>query len=272
MKNAISCHVPAFRWRVIAASIAVTVLVSGCASSPGQGPDAQNTVQQQQDQALSTQARLARSALAGGDIDVATNLYQKMLDTDPDSLEALLGMADAAYLMNEYEFAKKWADKATSADTTDIRPPLILARIALKQRHLTEAEERYRGLTRHFPDHAESWSGLGVALDLQGRHKAAQAVYADALSRFPENHGVRINYGLSLVLSGKVRHGANLLLEVASLPNAPPEGRLNLALAYGMLGNENAAKTILRDEMNEGVVEENLRFYALAKEALTKGN
>ena len=79
---------------------------------------------------------------------------------------------------------------------------------------------------------------------------------------------LRNNLGLSLILSHQPRAGANMLLDLANVPSAPPQGRQNLALAYGMLGNADAAERILQIDLPDSQVQDNLRFYRAVRARL----
>jgi len=58
-------------------------------------------------------------------------------------------------------------------------------------------------------------------------------------------------------------------LDIASLSDATPQARQNLALAYGLLGNGEAAKRILVSDMPADSAEDNLRFYRDVRERMT---
>lgn len=78
-----------------------------------------------------------------------------------------------------------------------------------------------------------------------------------------------VNLGLSLILSGNPREGANVLLDVTRYPAAPSQARQDLALAYGMLGNTEAAAEILSQDLPKASVQDNLRFYAIQRARLS---
>jgi Flp pilus assembly protein TadD len=61
-----------------------------------------------------------------------------------------------------------------------------------------------------------------------------------------------------------------VLLDVTRFPDAPPEARQDLALAYGMLGNPEAAAEILSKDLPRSSIDDNLRFYALQR-GMTQG-
>ncbi len=244
---------------VLAATYALTAgLLTGCASGPQVHT---RPVLSESGTDTSTDLRIAESALDSGDTTLAISLFERTLKADPHSLPAELGLADAIYQTGDLPRAGVLYQAAAAAAPDDPRAQLGLARVALRERHLDDAIARYRYLLKTHPDSAAVAEGLGAALDLQGGHGEAQAVYRAALARHPEVQGLRTDLGLSLILDGHPREGANVLLDVAGLPDAPAQARENLALAYGLLGNGEAAKRILTADMPDASADDNLRFY-----------
>jgi Flp pilus assembly protein TadD len=79
-----------------------------------------------------------------------------------------------------------------------------------------------------------------------------------------------VNLGLSLILGGNPREGANVLLDITRFPAAPPQARQNLALAYGLLGNTEAAAEILARDLPKASVKDNLRYYEIQRARLAQ--
>lgn len=243
---------------VLAACALSTGLLAGCASEPQVQT---RPVMSERGADKSTDLRIAESALDSGDTTLAISLFERTLKADPHSLPAELGLADAIYQTGDLPRAGVLYGKVAAAAPDDPRAQLGMARVALRERRLDDAVARYRGLLQSHPDSATVAEGLGAALDLQGEHAKAQAVYRAALARHPEVQGLKTDLGLSLILDRRAREGANVLLDVAGLPDAPAQARQNLALAYGVLGNGEAAKRILTTDLPEASAEDNLRFY-----------
>lgn len=212
--------------------------------------------------------RVAESALSAGDTTLAATLFDKVLAADPNSLPARLGLGDAMYQNGDLARAGTLYAQSAAAAPADPRAQLGLARVALRQRRMDVAQKLYRQLLAQHPDEPLAAEGLGTVLDLQGRHTDAQAVYRAALQSHPEAYGLKINLGLSLILDQRAREGANVLLEVTGLANAPREARQNLALAYGLLGNDEAARRILLVDLPAASADDNLRFYRSIRERL----
>lgn len=238
--------------------LAISVLLGGCASG---GTLTTRPVLSERGTDTSTDLRIAQSALESGDTQLALTLFEKVLKASPQSNDAQLGLADAMYQTGDLVRAGVLYSHVAAAGPADPRAQLGLARVALRERRLDDAVARYRALMAALPGQAIAAEGLGTALDLQGDHAHAQAVYRAALQQHPDAQGLKTNLGLSLILSQQAREGANVLLDIAGLPDAPLQARQNLALAYGLLGNGEAAKRILLADLPAASVDDNLLFY-----------
>src|SRR5690625_7703950 len=105
-------------------------------------------------------------------------------------------------------------------------------------------------------------AGLGVVHELRGDPQRAQSLYRQGLKAHPGDQALRANLGLSLALSGQAREAVNILLGHAGAANSRlPQLHDNLALAYGLLGREDAAKEILSRYQPRSLVQDNLACY-----------
>ncbi|KWA73313.1 hypothetical protein WL30_10305 [Burkholderia ubonensis] len=250
--------------RAFALAAVLPVLAAGC-GAPGIQPRPVLSHKSGDPQA---EIRIADSALAGGNVELAATLYEKVLAAHPDALTARVGLGDVNYRTGNLERARILYEEAQRQAPAELGPQLGLARVALRQRRLDEAGERYRALLAAQPNHPLAAEGLGTVLDLQGRHADAQAVYREALRAHPDAQGLRVDLGLSLVLGNRPREGVNVLLDVAGLPDAPWQARQNLAFAYGVLGNADSAKKLLSADLPASAVADNLRFYQAVRARL----
>ncbi|AJY30195.1 TPR repeat family protein [Burkholderia thailandensis 34] len=244
------------------------VTLAGCASH---GVFQPRPVLSQRGTVGDSDLNVAESALAAGNAELAATLFERALKADPRSLPARVGLGDAMYQTGELARAGVLYAQAAAAAPDDPRAQLGLARVALRERHLDDALARYAKLNAAHPDNIAAAAGLGTVLDLLGRHDDAQRVYRATLARHPDAHALTTDLGLSLVLANRAREGANVLLDVAGLPNAPAQAREDLALAYGMLGNDDAAKRILVHDLPAASAEDNLRFYRNVRERRAAG-
>ncbi|CAG9244268.1 MULTISPECIES: tetratricopeptide repeat protein [Burkholderia] len=249
--------------RALAFAAVLPVLAGGCAPGIQTRPALSHKSDDPQ-----AELRIADSALAGGNVDLASTLYEKVLARHPDSLPARLGLGDVNYRAGDLERARILYEQARQQAPAELGPQIGLARVALRQRRLDEAARRYRDLLAAQPNLPLAAEGLGTVLDLQGRHEDAQAVYRDALRAHPDAQGLRVDLGLSLVLGNRPREGVNVLLDVAGLPDAPWQARQNLAFAYGVLGNTDSAKKLLSADLPASAVADNLRVYQAVRAQL----
>lgn len=162
--------------------------------------------------------KLGFTLLAAGDIDAAATVFEKALQTAPTNVSLLRGVGTAA-LMGD-------------------RPDLA----ATSFRRAIAAAPRF--------DH-RLYSGLGIALDMKGQHKAAQAAYRDGLRRAPRNITLANNFALSLALEGDFARAIRILRQVVDADGATAMHRQNLALVYALSGDMAAARRVAGQDMNQ---------------------
>jgi Flp pilus assembly protein TadD len=91
-----------------------------------------------------------------------------------------------------------------------------------------------------------------VALDMQGRHQAAQDVYARLLRFAPDDPVAPVNLALSLSLSGQAGRSVPMLRGAASAPGATPRVRHDLAVALALSGRLREAEKLLLTDLSPG--------------------
>jgi Flp pilus assembly protein TadD len=217
-----------------------------------------------------SELHIADTALQSGNIDLATNIYTQILQANPASVPGLTGLGDTLYAVGDFTRAVVYYDKALAIDPKNLPAMLGDARAAIRQRRLDDAVAAYQKILQLSPNNPLAAAGLGAALDMQGNHDAAQAALRAALQAAPGDPRLETNLGLSLIMAGKPREGANVLLDVTHFPAAPPEAREDLALAYGLLGNNAAATEILEADLPKSSVQDNLRYYGIQRQRLAK--
>ncbi|WP_404611414.1 tetratricopeptide repeat protein [Caballeronia udeis] len=217
-----------------------------------------------------SELRIADTALDSGNVELATTLFEKVVDGDPRSVPGLTGLGNTLYAVGDFTRAAVYYERARQVEPNAIAAMVGIARVAIHQRRFDDAISTYRQVLALTPDAPLASAGLGAALDLTGDHVAAQAELRQALKANPGDPGLSLNLGLSLTLGGDPREGANVLLDLTRYPGAPPQARQDLALAYGMLGNTEAAAEILGADLPKASVQDNLRFYEIQRERIVK--
>ncbi|GAB5095167.1 tetratricopeptide repeat protein [Caballeronia sp. LP006] len=258
------------RLPVLAGAVLIALVASGCTTTATTSHQVSGMRSVSQDGApgAMSELRIAESALESGNMDMATTIYEKILRANPRSVEAMTGLGNTLYSVGDFTRAGVYYSKAAAIDGNAPAPLIGMARVAIHQRRFDDAIATYRHVLAESPDDPLAAAGLGAAYDMKGDHATAQAVLRDALKRNPGDTSLSVNLGTSLIMAGKPRDGANVLLDVTRFPAAPPQARQDLALAYGLLGNDDAAAEILSRDLPKASVQDNLRFYELQRQRI----
>lgn len=213
--------------------------------------------------------QIAESALQSGDTQVALSLYRELSRAHPENIAVWLGLGDTYYLDNELELAQQAYTRAELIDPQASEPKISLARVAIRLRQFELAQSKLGAVLAEQPNHPIALASQGVIYDLTQQPERAQQTYKKGLQANPGNHALRSNLGLSLALNGKPREAVNVLLGHTGVPSNLPQARENLALAYGLLGRDDAAEEILLGGQSRGQVLDNLEFYRFLRGRLT---
>jgi Flp pilus assembly protein TadD len=211
---------------------------------------------------------LATSALQNGDPSLAASLFDKVIDKHPRDVDALNGLGAALAMSGDTERARRSFEKAAALAPDSPAAMIGLARLDLHERRLDDAVSRYERVLARDPGNALASAGLGTAFALKGDEQRAQTIFGQALQLHPGDRMLTVDLGLAMVLGGELRKGANLLLTVAGEPSAPAQARHDLALAYGLLGNDGAADKILMRDLPRASTDDNLTYYKVVRARL----
>ena len=209
--------------------------------------------------------RVADETRAGGDLATAAGLYRRLHEMRPSDPLPLGRLGSTLTQLKSYtEAAQAYrAALELSPNDSELRRGLAIVLLSLAQPE--PAVVQLEKAVAHDHDDPRLYSALGVAHDLMGRHDLAQAAYLDGLRLAPKNAGLRNNYALSLALSGDYGAAESTLLEIAGDVGAPPRYRLNLALIYGLAGDDKRAAAIAHTSLDDVSVRNNLAYYAMLR-------
>jgi Flp pilus assembly protein TadD len=201
---------------------------------------------------LQQRLRVADAAMAGGLPQAALNATRGALESDPGNIQALLQQGDALAAMGRGDAAEEAFRRVLALNSATAvqsrRAWLGVARADLGAGRAEAAEAAYRTVLATAPADPSAHDGLGISLDLQGRHAEAQAEYRVTLTA-ADNDGARVNLGLSLAMSGDAAGAVAVLGPLARDPAASRRVRHNLAFALALAGDRNGAERILAPDM-----------------------
>jgi len=218
--------------------------------------------------------RIGEATAQGGDLQSALNMFQRAVATRPDWAPAHIKVGETAMALGLAKTARGAFEEAADLTPNDAEVLLNLGKALIALDEPAEAESAFTSAQKLVPDDSRVYNGLGVARDMQSDHDGAQAQYREGLKRDPENLLIHNNYGLSLALMGAFDDAIRMLGQAATDPAAGPRSRQNLALAFGLKGDEDRARQMGLIDLEPDQVESNLKRYralrALSDEARAK--
>jgi Flp pilus assembly protein TadD/septal ring-binding cell division protein DamX len=217
------------------------------------------------EQSEDTMLKVADETRAGGDLGNAVGLYRRAHEMAPRDVVPLARAGDTLAQMQAYTEAADAYQAALSIDPNDpdlhrgfANVLLALGKPQLALAHLEIAASKNSGDPRIY-------NALGVAHDLGGRHDLAQDDYRKGLALAPDQLSLRNNLGLSQALSGDFNGGIATLSDLVSRPGSTARNRQNLALVYGLAGDDAHAALVARRDLDEAAVKNNLAYFTLLR-------
>jgi putative PEP-CTERM system TPR-repeat lipoprotein len=193
-----------------------------------------------------------QALIAQGRYDVAQQALEQALQTDPNSVPALIGMTALHGSLRQYDLARPWAEKALKASPTSADAWMVLGDLDMAQRRLAEAEKdfgnaiKYRG--RPYLEQAKR---AQVRTQLKKYQDAADDINALKAAGLKDDPLVNYIDGLNLFAQGQYQQAAAAF---QASYQANPEflpNRVYLATTQLRLGNTeqaaNLAQKILAD-------------------------
>jgi Flp pilus assembly protein TadD len=164
-----------------------------------------------------------------GDLPMAESAYQEALKLEPDHMLALEGLGLMALQLKNNDAAKLYLEKATVAN-------------------------------------AQSWrsqNGLGLILDLQGRHMEAVQYYKKALAIQPAAPQLHNNIGYSYYLVGDLNQALDHFRIALDYDPDYERAWHNIGLVYARQGEYNSALTAFRRVMNTAEAYNNVGYVCM---------
>lgn len=214
--------------------------------------------------------RLARAARDVGDFASAIDLYKRVLSANPDDFTAMAELGSTQLEMGAIYDGIDTFNKIPSSSPEQLDAQIGLERAQLMLSNPTKALEYADKAMAIAPKNIRAMVGRGVALDMLARHVEAQEAYRAALALMPHDMGATSNLALSLAMTGQYDDAIRILTPIARAPEATARIRQNLALIYGLKGDDDAARALNRVDLDEQTTEKNLQFYAAARERIVK--
>ena len=194
----------------------------------------------------------------------AIAFYRQAAQLAPKSTGPLRAMAGALSAAGAAPDAFGAWRQVLQREPGDWQANVELGKLAIRLARPTEAIA-FLETARTVRDDASVEGALGVARDSMGDHVAAQASYRAGLALAPTSGPLRNDLGLSLALAGKYPEAIAVLSALAADPTASPRNRLNLALVYGLAGDDAKAAAAARRDLGEKDNAANQNYYRMLR-------
>ncbi len=237
----------------------VLALLMAACQGPG-APDSRSS-----NQSTDAMMRVADELRAHGDLATAVTLYRRVHDLTPTDPRPVGYLAATLADLHAYTEAAETYRVAIGMNPTQGEFYRGLAVVLLSLNQPEAALDTLQQALAKAPQDGRIYSAMGVTHDLMGRHDLAQQDYQNGMRLMPKSTGLRNNYGLSLALAGDYPAAIATLTEFTLDTNASPRHRLNLALVYGLAGDDKKAASIARTALDEKAVASNLAYYAMLR-------
>ena len=180
--------------------------------------------------------------MTGGSPEIAVNVARGILVREPYNIPAQMMLGNALYALQLFPQAEASYATILKVQPNNAAAHLGLGRVKLAERDPKAAEEQFRVAAQLEP-RAETFSNLGVALDLQQHPEAAQVEYRRSLELDPGSTATRLNLALSQLASGDRAAARSTLQPVLASP-ATGELASNIAAAQRAIESEPGARPI----------------------------
>ncbi len=240
---------------ITAISLSLIVLAGAPAGLAASGP-VRDTPQKSEEAFI----KAAEAAAEAGDLNSASAFYQRAAQLAPKDPKPLADLGALMAKTGGFAAAVEAYRSALARSPSDWRIDLELGRLALRLDRPQDALGHFETVKRTHPQ-AAAYNGIGVTEDLLGDHVAAQRAYDEGLKVAPDDATLQNNLGLSQALAGDYSAAIATLSTLTASPHATARYRLNLALVYGLAGQDDAAAAAARDDLGEAEIASNRRYY-----------
>ncbi len=216
--------------------VPVALLLAGCATTPAP-----------QGQALENQTRLKLAEVAerSGSTQAALNLYAAAAAAAPADAPNQITYARALLRSGNIVGARDVLLRAAAHNPGERSLPRQLGVIDTLSGDTKRAIAGFDRLLASDPQDWKSMVDKGVALDVEGNHAGAQALYRKAMTLAPHAPAVATDYAVSLMLQGKPGAARTVLAPYFDRYDAPSRTRVDLAIVYAASGEPDRTKELL---------------------------
>jgi len=225
------------------AAILACLLLAGCITAQ---MDSETSLSPEQQRML----KLAGDVEARGDQHTALALYARAAENSGNATEAQLRLGHAQLKARNYAAANEAFAKVLTTEPEHPDALLGLGTAKLKSGD-NEGSARTLGAACPLASAASACNRLGTALILLGRLDEALAAFDRAQSLAPNDLDIKVNTALTQALAGRTNEAVTAMRTVAQSPLAQPRHQANLVMVLGIAGQLDEARKVNVPDMSQ---------------------
>lgn len=200
-------------------------------------------------------------ALASGDYRLAAVYFSTVLNKEPKSVPARLGLGQAALAAGDYRAARPLIDEVLIVEPDSVPALTARGRILSASGQLNGAIADFSHSLEKSPDNLAVLTELAMALDrMPERVVEAEPLYRKVLELSPESAAARNNLGFNFLLQARAEEAVTILSGALALDTKNPRILANLAAAYLLIGDKEKALQIFRQAVGEAEAHNNIGY------------
>lgn len=162
--------------------------------------------------------------------------YEYAIQQNPKNKEGYLLLAQVYSLIGDHGSAIKTLSRGRIMAGEDIRFTLLAAKSRIWSGEIDEGIRLYKEYLKSPEADREVWAEAGKICAWLMKYQDAEDIYKRAISRYPEDINLKVNYALTLLWANKVRDGERYLSDVWNGVKENPDQILSLGAIYETSG------------------------------------
>jgi len=219
----------------------MAIMAAGLAACAQTRP-AEDTIR---DPDTSSRTRVALTAEAAGQPEIALSMYQAAAAAAPEDAAAQARYAAALGRTGQMQNAEQVLVRALGRRPRDPALLIALGQLRVRSGAAPEAVAVFDQLLAQRPRDIAALNGRSVALDLLGRHAEAQQGYRAVQAIDPSNIPAANKLAMSLLLDNQATEAVTILAGLRQRNGAPPRVATNLGIAQAASGDLAMAQATL---------------------------
>ncbi|GLQ06670.1 hypothetical protein GCM10007924_18910 [Sneathiella chinensis] len=208
---------------------------------------------------------VAVAAAQNGDYVSAARIYAALLGAGRETPALWAGYAEALFRLEAYPEALGAYDRLAVLTEKGCTARIGQGKTSLRLKQPSVAVLHFQGCIGREPENRAALAGLAVAHDMAGKPDQSAPLYQRLLESRPDDIQILNNYGVSLLLAGRLKEAITRLSQIAFGPASTRRVRQNLALAYALNGDSGAAFNIGLLDLGAEEATANLKYYELLR-------